>query len=892
LTASAIGLLANCIIVIVAWDIFPEVRSQTLNNAPQDRVSAEELSAAIELQRKAAANLTRSQSFDQRLRKLSDKARKNGAVPVIVKMRAAFRPEGQILNAAEALAQRNVIEEAQDRLRAGLRYVPSTLQRYSYVPYIAASIDAVGLEQLQSSSEALDVSEDKEMRLATADSLPIVGATRAWAGGFKGTGKTIAVLDSGVDKVHSWLTQKVVSEACYSTNDPAAGYSSLCPGGVESSTAAGSGVPCTVLGGIGNCAHGTHIAGIAAGRSGAAYTTNIISIQVMSLVNDSDACRGQASCLLSRTSDVISALNRVYDLRVTYDIAAVNISLASDGYTSHCDAEFQPMKDAIGQLRSVKIATVVASGNEFLTDSLSYPACISSAVSVGATGDGSDSNATADVVSQFSNSASFLNLLAPGNFITSAAQGGGVVGGSGTSMAAAHVSGAWAMLKEKYPAATVDEVLNKLTTFGVNVTDSRNNVTKPRIKIDAALEVNIPPDTWIGDYYNNLNLDGNPLLSRDDGGGFIDRNFTGVSPAPGIGTENYSIRWTRRLSLTAGIYRFSATSDDGVRLFIDGDKKIDGWGLQAPTTFNVNVDLTSGAHEVRVEYFQAGGGAQARLTWGLVNPACSQTVATDRWRGEYFNNVNLSGNPVMTRDDGVNPLNFNWGDGGPSSTCNVFGDYFSAKWTRTVNFAQGVYRFTVFGDNGVRLWVDNQLKRDRWTDTVGTNTADVQLSQGDHEIRLEYFENWGGAAVSLSWAQLLPPSNLVASAASSSQISLSWADNSSSENGFKIERWNGSDYSQINTIGANVTTYVDSGLAASTTYRYRVRAFNNAGDSGYSNESIATTFSPPTSCPPGCTFIEPNVNYVCDYDPCKYPSRGCPVGTFHNGHGCCVNRQQ
>jgi subtilisin len=887
ITTSVFGLIAVFIIALATWNLFPDAKSQTLDNAPQERVSAEELSAAIESQRQASAKLIRSASFNQRFRKLSDVAQKKGTVPVIVRVRAAYRPEGQISNAAEALAQRAVIKEAQDRLIAGLRYAPSSVKTTANLPYVAAGVDATGLEQIQSSSEALDVFENKAMRLAMAQSLPLVGAPNAWAGGFTGAGKTIAVLDSGVDKSHPWLSQKVVSEACFSTNDPAAGYNSVCPGGVAESTAVGSGVHCTVLGGIGNCDHGTHTAGIAAGRGGVAYRANVISIQVMSYVNTPSECRGLPECLLARTSDVMSALNRVYDLRSAYDIAAVNISLASDGYTSYCDAEFQPMKDAIALLRSVNIATVIAAGNEYLTDALSYPACISSAVSVGATGDGTSSSAPVDVVSEFSNSASFLNLLAPGDFITSAVPGGGVAGGFGTSIAAAHVSGAWAMLKQKLDqpqqAASVDEVLNKLTTTGVNVTDSRNGVTKPRIKIDAALEVNAPPDDWRAAYYNNRDLAGNPVLEQDEDVEFIDRNFTGVSPAPnaGIGKENYSIRWTRTIIFTAGRYRFSATGDDGVRLRIDGQEVVNEWRDQQATTFNVEVDLEAGPHEMRLEYYQSTGGAQVRLTWGEVNPACSQTVSSVRWRGEYFNNANLAGSPVMVKDDGVDPLNFIWGDGGPSSACNVLADYFSARWTRTVNLGAGVYRFTVTGDNGVRLWVDDQLKINRWTETVGTDTADVQLSLGDHKIVLEYFESRGGAAVSLSWALLTPPSNLVASAVSPSQINLSWTDNSSFEGGFKIERWNGSSYVQINTVGANVTTYADTGLASSTTYSYRVRAFNNAGDSAYSNEASATTLS---SCPSGCTFLGTGESYVCDVDLCKYPIRGCPSGSFNNGH--------
>jgi hypothetical protein len=138
LKASALGLIAVCIIALATWNLFPEAKSQTLDNASQERVSADELSAAIDAQRQTSANLTRSASFDQRFRELSETAQKNGTVPVIVRVRAAFRPEGQMSSAAQRLAQRAVIaviEEAQDRLLANLRYVPASLKKYAYIPF-------------------------------------------------------------------------------------------------------------------------------------------------------------------------------------------------------------------------------------------------------------------------------------------------------------------------------------------------------------------------------------------------------------------------------------------------------------------------------------------------------------------------------------------------------------------------------------------------------------------------------------------------------------------------------------------------------------------------------------------------------------------------------------
>jgi serine protease AprX len=86
------------------------------------------------------------------------------------------------------------------------------------------------------------------------------------------------------------------------------------------------------------------------------------------------------------------------------------------------------------------------------------------------------------------------------------------------------------------------------------------------------------------------------------------------------------------------------------------------------------------------------------------------------------------------------------------------------------------------------------------------------------------------------------PTGLGASAVSSSRIDLAWTDNASDEAGFRIERSpDGSSWAEIAQVGANVTSFASSGLAASTTYHYQVRAFNGGGVSAYSNPASATT---------------------------------------------------
>lgn len=120
------------------------------------------------------------------------------------------------------------------------------------------------------------------------------------------------------------------------------------------------------------------------------------------------------------------------------------------------------------------------------------------------------------------------------------------------------------------------------------------------------------------------------------------------------------------------------------------------------------------------------------------------------WRGEYWNNNALIGSPVVCRDDPG--INFDWGSAGPDPSLPA--DYFSARWTRTVNFPGGIYRFYMFNDDGARLYVDDVLKIDVWGTCCAWNQTDVTLPAGDHSIRMEMFENLGGATAKLSWEQI------------------------------------------------------------------------------------------------------------------------------------------
>ncbi len=120
-----------------------------------------------------------------------------------------------------------------------------------------------------------------------------------------------------------------------------------------------------------------------------------------------------------------------------------------------------------------------------------------------------------------------------------------------------------------------------------------------------------------GAYYANQNetFNGSPTLVRVDP--TINFNWNTVSPAPGIALTNYTVRWTGSVAPRfSETYTFSATADDGVRLWVNGQEIVNGWVVQAPKTYTGSIALQAQQlYNLRMDYFQAGGGAVAELQW-------------------------------------------------------------------------------------------------------------------------------------------------------------------------------------------------------------------------------------------------------------------------------------
>ena len=545
---------------------------------------------------------------------------------------AAARPDAvavRVIVTYDALASAGSVTGSVDS-------VGTVTHTMRHSPHLVATVPAADLPRLRRSPHVRSVQVDVPQKMALDSSLAVIRADAAHHVGWTGAGTTVAILDTGVDVDHPFLGGRVVAQYC-SSSPTGPDQQSLCPDGTTEDDNADidSLAACASAGAtsVPMCDHGTHVAGIVAGNgtgvagapaAGVAPGANLIAMQVFTRFDDRTFC-GSASCVASYPSDQLRALDRLAALDTahpSWNIVAANLSLASGTYSAPCDTD--PRKGAIDALLAQGIATVVAAGNSSAA-AVANPGCISSAVTVGATTD-------TDGLASFSNRGALLDLLAPGVGITSSVPDDAWATMNGTSMAAPHVAGTLALLRQHAPNRAVTSLVEDLRSSGkpVTYTSGAVRVTTRRIDVLNAIDLSTGP---------RLALTGRAAVAPEGRGLTLAGTWTeGASGPPVSATAT-----TGTVTLGPGTWSWTATRGDD-------------------TTQPVTITATD------------AGGASRALTvtaqWSNVAPTAILTAAGTRsWQGTAVV-VARAGAPVAfsvaVTDPGSDDITTRWGfgDGG------------------------------------------------------------------------------------------------------------------------------------------------------------------------------------------------------------------------------------
>lgn len=564
---------------------------------------------------------------------------------VIIALRHTIPPERDVMARGAVLARRIQIRQLQEQF-VTMRLNDVDVWQMQTMPVIIATVNADTLAQLQQDPAVASVHVSRLFRHATSESTSQIGARALHASGITGAGSSVAVLDTGVDGQHSALRGQVIREACFSTTNEAYGSTSVCAGGASMKSGSGSGVPCDVT--LDACHHGTHVAGIVAGREvtqagvttrGIAPDARIIAVQVFSRFaanHEAAMCGVDATtdCVLAYEHDLLRALDWLateYDPSTWGTLAAVNMSLGDGHYDVACDTlggtDAYPFKWYIDQLRELGVATVVAAGNAGSATGIAFPACVSSAISVGSVTSTKPSYGLHDRPSVFSNAVSsvanrangsgdlLLDLYAPGELIRSsiATPGGNTFAEySGTSMAAPHVAGAWALMKSLRPRASVTQVYRWLYETGEPIAETRPGfdgaLRVPRIDVARAaglVRATTAPvalSTWALDM-GDVRI-GQSLRQR------ISIRYT-TTPA--------TVRWT----LSGRYFRIDAVSCEG---FVDDLTPVCSFDVVYTPTTATPGQVTNASIRLEVNRLVLTIGLTGRAVSTLPNVALTQTA--------------------------------------------------------------------------------------------------------------------------------------------------------------------------------------------------------------------------------------------------------------------------
>ena len=200
-----------------------------------------------------------------------------------------------------------------------------------------------------------------------------------------------------------------------------------------------------------------------------------------------------------------------------------------------------------------------------------------------------------------------------------------------------------------------------------------------------------------------------------------------------MNADDFTVLWKGNFDFEGGEYTFSARSDDGIRVYVDGTRVIDAFFDQSATDRQSTRTLTAGTHEVKVEYYENGGDAVARLSWVKVASEpppseCPEGNYLATYRNEAAGQFGTT-SPVLTRCEAA-PLAYNLGAGSPAPGVNA--DNFTAVWKGNFDFEGGEYTFSARSDDGIRVYVDGTRVIDAFFDQSATDRQSTRRLQAKY----------------------------------------------------------------------------------------------------------------------------------------------------------------
>ncbi|MEZ4238697.1 MAG: S8 family serine peptidase [Myxococcota bacterium] len=564
-------------------------------------------------------------------------------------------------------------------------------EHFAHLPIAVVEVaDLAAAEALAAHSDVVRLDPVVQYELALTQSLHLIHQPEAAALGFQGAGTAVAVLDTGADYTQSDL---------------------------GNCTAVGSPATCRVVyaddfapqdGSLDDNGHGTNVSSIVARVAPGA---DIIALDVFSGATAS-------------STDILAALDWVVDNQAVYDIAAVNMSLGSGAYTAPCVDVFASGIDAV---RAAGVGVVVASGNNGYTNKIASPACNAGSFSVGAVYDSNiggiswsgctDSTTAADKVTCFSNSANFLDILAPGALIYA----GGVTQG-GTSQASPHVAGAFAVVRAANPTATVDELEDLLVTTGTAITDPRNGMTFPRLDLLAAVDDCVSSVTPTSVTPAVGGDSGTVTITADAGCAWdTSSNATWLTVSPASGTGSGTVSWTA--AANTGVARDAVMSVAGrsVTAAQDGASGPSGGivindGAAATTSRTVTLALdAAGAATMCISNTSSCTSWLTYATsrsWSLSSGSGTRTVSV------WYRDANSIQSGPFSDDivlDSVKPTNGTVGAVGSDGQAVL-------SWTGFADAASGIDHYVVTQKTGTKSPRSSCTDAPVWTGTDETVT--------------------------------------------------------------------------------------------------------------------------------------------------------------------------